>query len=114
MGWKNLGEKPVVETPWFRLNLADVELPGGRRVDHDVLRLHITGRCRAAHHDLVVHNVDPPAGGEPDQFRAHQPVADRVCPPEAALASVERQQQQILAKPVDALTVRAHLRSGCL
>jgi 8-oxo-dGTP pyrophosphatase MutT (NUDIX family) len=39
MGWKNLGEKPVVETPWFRLNRADVELPGGRRVDHYVLRL---------------------------------------------------------------------------
>ncbi len=31
MGWKNLGEKPVVDTPWFRLNMADVELPGGRR-----------------------------------------------------------------------------------
>ena len=39
MGWKNLGEKPVVHTPWFRLNLADVELPGGRRLDHYVLRL---------------------------------------------------------------------------
>jgi hypothetical protein len=33
MGWKNLGEKPVVGTPWFRLNMADVELPGGRRLD---------------------------------------------------------------------------------
>jgi 8-oxo-dGTP pyrophosphatase MutT (NUDIX family) len=40
MGWKNLGEKPVVDTPWFRLNMADVELPGGRRrLDHYVLRL---------------------------------------------------------------------------
>jgi len=39
MGWKNLGEKPVVHTPWFRLNQADVELPGGRRLDHYVLRL---------------------------------------------------------------------------
>ena len=39
MGWKNLGEKPVVDTPWFRLNLAGVELPGGRRLDHYVLRL---------------------------------------------------------------------------
>ena len=29
MGWKNLAEKPVVDTPWFRLNMADVELPGG-------------------------------------------------------------------------------------
>lgn len=39
MGWKNLGEKPVVGTPWFRLNMAEVELPGGRRLDHFVLRL---------------------------------------------------------------------------
>jgi 8-oxo-dGTP pyrophosphatase MutT (NUDIX family) len=39
MGWKNLGEKPVVETPWFRLNLAEVELPGGHRLDHYLLRL---------------------------------------------------------------------------
>ena len=39
MGWKNLGEKPVVDTPWFRLNLAEVELPGERRLDHYVLRL---------------------------------------------------------------------------
>jgi len=38
MGWKNLGEKPVVDTPWFRLTMADVELPGGRRPDHYVLR----------------------------------------------------------------------------
>jgi len=37
MGWENLGEKPVVQTPWFRLNLAEVELSGGRRVDHHVL-----------------------------------------------------------------------------
>jgi len=34
MGWKNLGEKPVVGTPWFRLDMAGVELPGGRRLDH--------------------------------------------------------------------------------
>jgi 8-oxo-dGTP pyrophosphatase MutT (NUDIX family) len=39
MRWKNLGEKPVVHTPWFQLNLADVELPGGRRLDHYLLRL---------------------------------------------------------------------------
>ncbi len=39
MSWKNLGEKPVVRTPWFQLNLAEVELPGGRRLDHYLLRL---------------------------------------------------------------------------
>lgn len=38
MRWKNLGEKPVVHTPWFQLNIAEVELPGGRRLDHYVLR----------------------------------------------------------------------------
>jgi hypothetical protein len=27
MGWKNLGEKPVVRTPWFRLNLPLGEVP---------------------------------------------------------------------------------------
>ena len=38
-GWRNLGEKPVFETPWFRLRQAEVELPGGRRLDHYLLRL---------------------------------------------------------------------------
>jgi hypothetical protein len=41
MGWKNMGEKPVVGTPWFRPNMADVELPGGRR-------LIACGRIRSA------------------------------------------------------------------
>jgi hypothetical protein len=39
MGWTNLGEKPLVETPWFQLKLAEVELPGGRQLDHYLLRL---------------------------------------------------------------------------
>jgi len=38
-GWRNLGEQPVVETPWFRLRRARVELPGGRQLDHYLLRL---------------------------------------------------------------------------
>ena len=38
-GLEEPGEKPVVDTPWFRLIMADVELPGGRRLDHYVLRL---------------------------------------------------------------------------
>jgi 8-oxo-dGTP pyrophosphatase MutT (NUDIX family) len=38
-GWRNLGEKPVVETPWFRLRQAEVELPGGQRIEHYLLRL---------------------------------------------------------------------------
>lgn len=38
-GWLNLGENPLVETPWFQLNKSEVELPGGRRIDHYLLRL---------------------------------------------------------------------------
>lgn len=38
-GWRNLGEQPIVETPWFRLRQARVELPGGRQLDHYLLRL---------------------------------------------------------------------------
>jgi 8-oxo-dGTP pyrophosphatase MutT (NUDIX family) len=38
-GWRNLGEQPVAETPWFRLRQARVELPGGRQLDHYLLRL---------------------------------------------------------------------------
>jgi hypothetical protein len=38
-GWRNLDERPVVETPWFRLRQARVELPGGRQLDHYLLRL---------------------------------------------------------------------------
>lgn len=37
--WRNLGEKPIVETPWFELKLAEVELPGGQRLPHYLLRL---------------------------------------------------------------------------
>jgi 8-oxo-dGTP pyrophosphatase MutT (NUDIX family) len=36
--WKNLSERPVYENPWLRVNLADVELPNGRHLDHYVLR----------------------------------------------------------------------------
>jgi ADP-ribose pyrophosphatase YjhB (NUDIX family) len=38
-GWRNLGEQAIVETPWFRLRQARVELPGGRQLDHYVIRL---------------------------------------------------------------------------
>lgn len=38
MRWKNLGEHTVYENPWLRMNLADVELPDGRHLDHYVIR----------------------------------------------------------------------------
>lgn len=36
--WQNLSEKTVYENPWFRVNLADVELPDGRHLDHFLIR----------------------------------------------------------------------------
>ncbi len=38
MQWKNLGEHTVYQNPWLTLNLADVELPDGRHLDHYVIR----------------------------------------------------------------------------
>lgn len=38
MEWKNLGEKLVYENQWFKVNLADVELPNGRHLDHFLIR----------------------------------------------------------------------------
>lgn len=38
MQWKNLGEHTVYENRWFTVNLADVELPDGRHLDHYLIR----------------------------------------------------------------------------
>jgi 8-oxo-dGTP pyrophosphatase MutT (NUDIX family) len=37
--WNKLSERHVYENRWFRVNLADVELPDGRRLDHFLIRL---------------------------------------------------------------------------
>ena len=37
--WRNHGEHEVYSNPWLRINLADVELPDGRHLDHYVMRL---------------------------------------------------------------------------
>ncbi len=37
--WKNLSEHEVYSNPWLRINLADVELPDGRHLDHYLMRL---------------------------------------------------------------------------
>lgn len=39
MQWTNLSEQNVYQNPWFRVNLADVELPDGSHLDHFVIRL---------------------------------------------------------------------------
>jgi len=37
--WHNLGEHTVYENRWVMVNMADVELPDGRHLDHTVIRL---------------------------------------------------------------------------
>ncbi|MGW5950531.1 NUDIX domain-containing protein, partial [Streptomyces celluloflavus] len=39
MRWNNLSEQTVYANPWFRVNLADVELPDGRHLDHYLIRM---------------------------------------------------------------------------
>ncbi|MFH8367007.1 NUDIX hydrolase [Streptomyces sp. NPDC018031] len=39
MQWKNLQERTVYENRWFRVNLADVQLPDGHRLDHFLIRM---------------------------------------------------------------------------
>lgn len=38
MEWKTHSEKPVYRNRWFEVNLADVELPNGRHLEHFVIR----------------------------------------------------------------------------
>ena len=38
MRWKVHGERPLYESNWVRLTLADVELPDGQRFEHHVVR----------------------------------------------------------------------------
>lgn len=45
--WKNLGEHEVYSNPWLRINLADVELPDGRHLDHYLMRLRPVALCTA-------------------------------------------------------------------
>lgn len=38
MQWINHGERTVFSNPWLTVNMADVELPNGRRIEHTVIR----------------------------------------------------------------------------
>jgi 8-oxo-dGTP pyrophosphatase MutT (NUDIX family) len=38
--WRTHGERVIYDDPWVWLGQVDVELPGGERFWHDVLRLH--------------------------------------------------------------------------
>jgi 8-oxo-dGTP pyrophosphatase MutT (NUDIX family) len=37
--WRVHGERPIYESDWVSLTLADVELPDGRRFEHHVVRI---------------------------------------------------------------------------
>ncbi len=39
MRWVVHGERPVYESPWVSLALVDVEVPGGERFEHHVVRM---------------------------------------------------------------------------
>lgn len=39
MRWRVHGERPLYESRWVELALADVELPGGERFEHHVVRM---------------------------------------------------------------------------
>lgn len=39
MRWRVHGERTVYESRWMRVAIADVELPDGTRIEHDVVRL---------------------------------------------------------------------------
>ncbi len=39
MRWNVHGERPVYESPWVRVGLVDVEVPGGGRFEHHVVRV---------------------------------------------------------------------------
>jgi 8-oxo-dGDP phosphatase len=40
--WRTFGERTVYDSPWVWLGQVDVELPGGERYWHHVIRLHRT------------------------------------------------------------------------
>ncbi|WP_408022728.1 NUDIX hydrolase [Streptacidiphilus fuscans] len=49
--WKNLGEQTVYANQWFKINLADVELPDGRHLDHYLMRLRPVALTAAVNAD---------------------------------------------------------------
>lgn len=41
--WTVHSEKPLYESPWLEVGLADVETPSGRRIDHHIVRVPAEG-----------------------------------------------------------------------
>lgn len=43
MRWAVHSEKPLYTDPWLDIRIADVEIPGGRRLEHRIVRSHTGG-----------------------------------------------------------------------
>lgn len=39
MRWQTYGERTIYDSPWVRLSLVDVDVPGHGRIDHHVVRV---------------------------------------------------------------------------
>jgi hypothetical protein len=67
MRWTVHGERTLYDSDWVRLTLADIEVPGGQRFEHHVVRMP------SAAAGTVVHD---PAGGVLLLWR-HRFITDR-------------------------------------
>lgn len=49
MEWIQHGERSVYDSPWVSLTLVDVEVPGGDRFEHHVIRRHLPAAGTVVH-----------------------------------------------------------------
>jgi 8-oxo-dGTP pyrophosphatase MutT (NUDIX family) len=56
MRWNNVAEHTVYENQWLAVNLADVELPNGKHLDHFLIRQRPVALCAAvnAAHEVLL------------------------------------------------------------
>jgi len=52
MKWTVHGERTIYDSPWVRLALADVEIPGGERFEHHVVRMPAEAAGVVVHDDV--------------------------------------------------------------
>jgi 8-oxo-dGTP pyrophosphatase MutT (NUDIX family) len=50
MRWTVHGERAVYSSPWVNLHLVDIEVPGGERFEHHVLRMPFPAAGTVVHH----------------------------------------------------------------
>ena len=49
MEWIQHGERSLYDSPWVSLHLVDVEVPGGARFEHHVIRRHLPAAGTVVH-----------------------------------------------------------------